>query len=118
MAQRTRHCYICNKCVENFDHHCDWLHQCIGKNNCRVFLAFLCTMTVFMSFILFINLDALFFNFGQKSLAKTNGLALFGDSPFYNIWVSFSITLLFTFLLILFLIPLTSLLILHIKNLY
>lgn len=32
---RTRHCKSCNKCVEDFDHHCPYLNTCIGHRNYR-----------------------------------------------------------------------------------
>ncbi|EQC41845.1 hypothetical protein, variant [Saprolegnia diclina VS20] len=34
---RTKHCLCCAKCVEGFDHHCDYLNTCIGTANVRQF---------------------------------------------------------------------------------
>jgi len=37
---RAHHCRECDCCVENFDHHCPWTGNCIGKRNYRFFLIY------------------------------------------------------------------------------
>jgi hypothetical protein len=41
VASRIRHCNICGKCVERFDHHCPWINNCVGVDNHGVFYGFL-----------------------------------------------------------------------------
>ncbi|WVR07052.1 hypothetical protein IAU60_004091 [Kwoniella sp. DSM 27419] len=36
---RSSHCRLCGNCVDGIDHHCSYLHNCVGKRNYFSFLA-------------------------------------------------------------------------------
>ena len=43
---RSHHCKICNKCTLKMDHHCQWVANCVGYYNQKVFYQFLFYSTV------------------------------------------------------------------------
>ena len=37
----VKHCHRCGMCIENYDHHCDWISKCVGKKNTNEFNFFI-----------------------------------------------------------------------------
>ena len=63
---KTKHCIICDTCVEDFDHHCYWINKCI---NSKIFYEFIAFLIIMFTFLL-INLISFFIEF--KRIVKIN----------------------------------------------
>ena len=71
-SNNIRHCFICDKCVEDFNHHCFWINKCIGKNNKFFYFIFILFSLIYANHTLYISLELLWDNvnlpYEQKKL--------------------------------------------------
>ena len=57
-SRNVHHCYDCNICIENQDHHCPWTGHCIGKNNIisfYIFVTFSFLIIIYLAFAICIG---------------------------------------------------------------
>uniref|UniRef100_A0A673JLP5 Palmitoyltransferase n=1 Tax=Sinocyclocheilus rhinocerous TaxID=307959 RepID=A0A673JLP5_9TELE len=47
-----KHCRLCDMCIQDYDHHCLFLNQCVGRDNHRIFILFI--MSMVMAHLIFI----------------------------------------------------------------
>jgi hypothetical protein len=50
---------MCRRCVEGYDHHCDWLNTCIGKGNYKRYLAFISVLWLYEVMVVIVAADQL-----------------------------------------------------------
>ncbi|KAF7669464.1 hypothetical protein LDENG_00186280 [Lucifuga dentata] len=53
---KVKHCKACNKCVEDFDHHCIWLNNCVGVKNYWYFFVAVASATLGVGLVIVITL--------------------------------------------------------------
>jgi len=53
--KKVNHCEICGICVEECEHHCNFATKCIGKNNKKIYKAWIIS-TISFAFIMFLYL--------------------------------------------------------------
>lgn len=95
---RAKHCKICNRCINTFDHHCKWIANCIGENNKWIFHLFLLYMSILLAFGIIYDV---FFGFEIKDNER-NEIGKFFEDNWLVLINSMLLVLVFSFVFSLF----------------
>ena len=113
MDFRTKHCVICDKCVDDFDHHCFWVGNCIGKKNFSLFFDFLVYVIFNTLFNFLITtyyvLTEMSTPYGEKANDAFPGFYFGVNSVIYNRTVRIVVSIFISAVCVLFFIPLIDL---------
>lgn len=93
-AKSSYHCMVCNCCVKEFDHHCTWINNCIGKGNLKLFLLTLVFFILDFAYTMVISVIFIQYHTGIAWQIATNMLVILSTlllifvSPFYYLFLS------------------------------
>ncbi|MCQ2818875.1 MAG: ankyrin repeat domain-containing protein [archaeon] len=70
--QPITHCYICNKCSVDFDHHCYWINKDISKKNFNLFMILLFSGLIYSGVSFFITIISFISMMKEANEGKIN----------------------------------------------
>ena len=96
-GKNTKHCQHCNHCIKvrfkkDFDHHCPWIRNCVGKENKKLFLAFISCTCLDYFFHAVLGL------FDYASISEQKKLTII-ESPEFSLMISIFCALCLIFVL-------------------
>jgi hypothetical protein len=93
MPLRSYHCKECGYCIATFDHHCQWVNNCIGEKNKVCFHIFIIYHSIYCLFgTLYDLLNYKKTNFYLKDFLKENWI-IFINNIFCLLFFSFLFSL-------------------------
>ena len=116
---RSKHCLVCQCCVEEFDHHCFWVGNCIGKKNYTLFFIFLVVILINTLYNIGVNIYYLISSMGYEGIKEgTTSFPgfYFGDIFLYRRVFRIIVSVCLFIICILFFIPLFNLFRMQLKT--
>ena len=111
---KVKHCHICKKCIDGFDHHCNWIDNCIGEKNIGRFIFFILMIISNLIFSYFIAFEA--FLFIEKTMPPEENTTYFVFSWIYILNTKDMIAIFIMSLCIFFFLPVLYVLWTQMKN--
>ena len=71
---RSKHCSICKACVAKHDHHCVWVNNCLGRGNYGYFVALLFTLSVLITYGVYLGHMILTTTLQETTLRRSQGM--------------------------------------------
>ena len=65
---RSKHCIICDKCIEKFDHHCLWINNCVGGRNIKYFYYFIFIHWILVTYASILSSFCFYFEIKENKL--------------------------------------------------
>ena len=111
---KVKHCHICKKCINGFDHHCNWIDNCIGEKNIGRFIFFILMIISNLIFSYYIAFEA--FLFIEKTMPPEENTTYFVFSWIYILNTKDMIAIFIMSLCLFFFLPVLYVLWNQIKN--
>ena len=71
-TNKVKHCHVCKKCIKGFDHHCNWIDNCVGDNNKIRFITFVSITLLNLVFNFCLSITALNMDPNQVAINTKN----------------------------------------------
>ena len=66
ITEKTRHCFLCKKCIKYQEFHDNYINNCVGRNNFSLYMSFLYFLAINFCFKLSISIWALYWLKGSN----------------------------------------------------
>ena len=115
VLESSKHCTVCQKCIDVFDHHCIWLNNCVGKHNYIQFLGLLVSAALMLCIQIAIGI-AILVQYAQDIGVLDNHIQIY--YPNLSGTAYFIITIIISILAVIGVGAILQLLIFHISLIY
>ena len=110
---KIKHCHICKKCIDGFDHHCNWIDNCVGEKNSALFMIFVFVTIINLGFSYYVSLKCFLIDDGNSNDIY---YSVFMFSWFYYFTIKDMISIFIMTICIIFIIPVCYVLWIQIIN--